>query len=141
MNAHEAHTAAFLDRLRADVTPSQLRVLDGFVPSGQAMPYVLLYTRLWTPASTEVPEKVSLEDYSDVIEAYAYCHSVGSTPASSRITAGRVRVQLLGFVPTIAGRVCYPITHDDGASTDRDEATGSSVFDLIDVYKFTSQPG
>lgn len=141
MNAHELHAAAILDRLRADVTPSQLRVLDGVVPSGQVMPYVLVYLRLWTPDGTEVPEKVSLENTSDVIETYAYCHSVGSTPASSRITAGRVRAQLLGFIPTITGRVCYPITHDDGGPTGRDENTGTGVFDLIDVYKFTSQPG
>lgn len=141
MNAHEAHAAAIFARLRADVTPSPLRVLDGEVPKDQPMPYVLVYLRLWTPSGVEVPEKVSLENTSDVIETYAYCHSVGSTPASSRVTAGRVRVQLLGFEPTIAGRICYPITHDDGGPTGRDEATGAGVFDLIDVYKFTSQPG
>jgi hypothetical protein len=139
VSAIQAHAQAFLSLLDADDVPPSLVVLDGQV-KGQLPPYVLVYFRLHTPEGTEVPEKVALEDTSDVLDTWAYCHSVGGNPTAARAVAGRVRAALLGVEPVIADRVCYPIVHDDSQPTNRDETTGTPVFDHVDVYKFTSQP-
>jgi hypothetical protein len=55
--------------------------------------------------------------------------------------AGRSRAALLGVTPTIAGRGCYPIVHDDSQPPQRDESTGVLVFDQIDTYTLRSLPG
>lgn len=140
MNILQAHTRAVLALLDADDVPPPLVVLNGRVTT-QAPPYVLVYFRLRTPSGVEAPELVSLEQASDVLDTWAYCHNIGSTPDAALAVAGRVRTQLLGVVPAIAGRVCFPIRHDDGQPVQRDEATGATVYDLVDVYTFTSLPG
>lgn len=141
MNILQAHARVFLDLLDADNVPPALVVLHGKVPDDQVPPYVLVYLRLHTPSGAEVPQHVSLERTSDVIDASAYCHSVSADPIGALGVAGRVRAALLGVTPVIAGRGCYPIAHDDGRPVDRDESLGPAVFDAVDVYKFRSQPG
>src|SRR5690349_14794815 len=133
MNVLQAHAAAFLDLLDADDTSPALVVHNGTVSKTQVAgePYVLVYFRLRTPWSTEVPEKVSLEQVSDVIDADAYCHSVGANPVACLAVAGRVRAALLGKTPDVAGRLCYPIGHEDSQPANRDESTGTAVFDLV----------
>jgi hypothetical protein len=141
VSALDAHAQVFLTLLDADNTPPALAVLDSVVPDLQAPPYVLLYFSWRTPTGVDEPDKVALESTSDVIDVEATCHSVGVTPGSARAIAGRVRAHLLGVVPTITNRVCFPIIHRDGTTTQRDETTGVTVFDQIDIYGFTSLPG
>lgn len=140
MNILQAHTRAVLARLDADDTVPALVVLNGQVKT-ENPPYALLYFRLRTPSGVEEPDKVALEAVSDVLDTTAYVHSVGATPDAALAVAGRVRVQLLGWVPTISGRVCFPVTQEDSVPTNRDETTGTAVFDQIDVYRFTTLPG
>ena len=136
------HTDAVLALLTADVGPPPLVVCNGIVPGDVTPPYVLVYFALRTPAGTEVPDMVSLEATSDVIVTSAYTHSVGyDTPDAALAVAGRVRACLLGVIPVVQGRVCYPILHAAGPPTSRDEKTQRAVFDQIDMYEFTSQPG
>lgn len=136
-----AHAQVFLDLLDADDDPPALVPLHSRVPNGQAPPYVLLYFAFRTPTGVDEPDKVALEATSDVLYTTATCHSVGTTPISALNIASRVRGCLLGAFPVVAGRLCYPITHQDGPPTQRDETTGVTLFDQIDQYQFTSQPG
>lgn len=140
MNVLQAHARAYLDLLDADNANPALVVLNSQVKPGEEPPYVLVYFRLHTPSGAEVPQNVSLESTSDVIDAWAYCHSVSLDPYGALGAAGRGRAALLGVTPAIAGRVCYPITHDDSKPVARDERLGQAVFDQVDVYRFRSQP-
>jgi hypothetical protein len=147
LNILQLHKKAFLDLLDADNTSPALIVLDGKVPgppeqtSWQPPPYVLLYFALRTPSGVDEPDKVSLENTSDVINATAYCHSVGGDQHAALAVAGRVRTALRGVVPVIAGRVCFPIGQVDSQPIQRDETTGTAVFDAVDIWQFTSLPG
>lgn len=142
MNVLQAHTRAVLALLDADNTGPALVVCNGIVPTGTEPPYVLVYFALRTPTGAEVPDMVSLEQTSDVIVTTAYCHSVGyDSPDAALGVAGRVRTQLRGVIPVVAGRVCFPILHVAGPPTVRDEKTQRAVFDQIDQYEFTSLPG
>jgi hypothetical protein len=134
------HYRWVLARLDADDAAPALVVLHGKVPKGQQLGYVLVYFRLVTPSGEQELDKVGFENTSDVINTTAYCHSVSGSPDSALFLADRVRAQLLGAIPTIAGRVCFPIRHDDSVPADRDETTGPDVFDQIDVYSFASMP-
>ena len=140
MNVLQLHKQAILDLLAGGVSPPPAP-LDGVVPQGQVKPYLLLRWRMWTPSSGVVPESVSLENTSDVIRTTVYCYSVGDTHDSALVVAGKVRARLLGVTPVVAGRVCAPVLHDDSAPRDPDETTGAAVFNLVDLYEFTSLPG
>lgn len=140
MNILQAHTRALTDLLDADNTAPALVVLDGVVPHGQTPPYVLVYFRLRTPSGIEVPEAVALERTSDVLDTWAYCHNVAGSPMGALAVAGRSRAVLLGVTPVVAGRLCYPIIHDDSQPTVRDESALTPVFDQVDVYSFRSIP-
>lgn len=139
-NILQLHLAAINDRLDADNTAPTLVVLTGLVPPDQVLPYVLVHYRLWTPSGAVEPEKVSLEKTSDVINLSAYCHCVGRDVHGALAVAGRVRTQLLGWIPTIAGRICFPVSHENSVPADPDETTGTTYVDQIDVYAFTSLP-
>ncbi|MET0426280.1 MAG: hypothetical protein ABW046_20595 [Actinoplanes sp.] len=138
MNILQLHAKVFLDLLGAD---ADLEVLHGQVPTGQKPPYLLVYFAFRTPSGTDEPQKVSKEATSDLLTTTVYCHSVAETPNTALTVAGRGRVALLGVFPTVAGRICYPIEHVDGPPMQRDEATLANVFDQVDAYQFTSQPG
>lgn len=139
-NVLQDHYRWVLARLDADNANPPLVVLHGKVTTSQLMPYVLVYFRLVTPSGEAEMDKVSLENVSDVINTTAYCHSIGGSADAALSVAYRVRAALLGVIPTITGRVCFPVRHDDSVPADRDETTGSDVYDQIDVYSFASMP-
>lgn len=135
-----AHAKAVLDLLDADNTAPALVVLDGLVPSGQTPPYVLVYFSIGTPSAELAPDKTSLNFDGTAVDLQAYCHSVGGNGAAARAVATRVRNALLNVTPTVAGRSCFPIRWQEGQPPQRDETTGTPVFDQVDVYGFTSLP-
>lgn len=139
MNVLQAHTSAVLALLDADNADPPLVVCNGIVKT-ERPPYALVYFRLYTPSGAEVPQHVSLEGTSDVIDTWAYVHCVAADPDGTLAVAGRVRARLLGVTPVIAGRSCYPIAHDDSRPAGRDERLGQAVFDQVDMYRFRSQP-
>lgn len=147
LNILQLHKKAFLDLLDADNTSPALLVLDGIVPgppqqtTWQPPPYVLLYFALTTPSGVDEPDKVSLENTSDVLNAIAWCHCVGGDQHAALAVAGRVRAALRGVTPVISNRVCAPIVQSDSQPTQRDETTGTPVFDQVDIWQFTSLPG
>lgn len=142
MSVLKDHYQWVLDRLDADDASPPLLVYHGKVRKDHPVDraYVLVYFRLVTPSGEQELDKVSFEKTSDVINTTAYCHCIGGGPDAVISVASRVRTQLLGVFPVIAGRVCYPVKQDDSVPADRNEATGSDVFDQIDVYSFSTSP-
>lgn len=142
----QAHAQAVLDLLDADNEPPPLVVFDGAVPRDPATgksrtpPYVLVYFTVSTPSGEMAADSTSLDMDSDRIVLRAYCHSVGGNAQAARIVAGRTRAALLNVTPTIAGRTCWPIRHDEGRPAERDESAGTLVLDQVDVYRLESVP-
>lgn len=148
LNILQLHAKVYLDLLAADVGPPPLVVFRGGVPldpnTGKPTigpPYVVVYFAFRTPSGVDEPDKVSLEATSDVLYTSAYCHSVGGDEHAALAVGGRVRGALRGVRPVISGRECGPIGWADGAPVQRDETTGTSVFDLVETWQFTSLPG
>lgn len=131
------HAAAMLALLDADNSPPALVVLDGKVPTGQTLPYVLVY---FDDTDPELAESRPLTGDSERHVLRAICHSVGANGQAARMVADRVRSALLDVVPTVTGRVCLPIRREDGQPPQRDEQTGTAVFDKVDVYRLESLP-
>ena len=136
------HADAILALLRAAPGPA-MTVYDGAVPTNPTTgksyppPYVVVY---FTDDDPEDADSRSIEDVHSRYVVRAYCHSVGENGAASRAVADRVRGQLLGVVPTITGRSCFPIRREDGQPPKRDESTGSLVMDRVDIYRLASEP-
>lgn len=131
------HAAAVLALLRAAPGSTPLVVLDGYVSSGTVPPYVLVY---FSDLDPEDADSRPLEEAPGRYVVWAYCHSVGGNADAARKVANRVRSALLGAVPTVAGRSCFPIRREEGSPPDRDESTGSLVMDKVDVYRLASEP-
>jgi hypothetical protein len=135
---------AFLALLAAASGSPALAVYDGSVPDSPEPAYALVYFYIETPDGEAAPDAVSLNFDSDVIDAWAYVHCVGSQPQAARAAravSGRVRAAVLNKTLTVANRSCFPIRWREGQSPIRDETTGLVVFDQIDVYGWRSVPG
>ncbi|MFF0823061.1 DUF3168 domain-containing protein [Micromonospora haikouensis] len=130
-----AHCDAVLAMLQA--APGSLRVLDGAVPTGAVPPYVLLY---FADTDPELVDSSPMDGTSERFVLRAYVHSVGSNASAARALGERVRTALLDQVPTVPGRVCWPIRREDGQPPQRDESTGVLVMDRVDVYRLESVP-
>ncbi len=132
----EAHAQAFLALLAADVGPPPLVVYDGKVPDGATPPYVLVYFADHDPTDVS---STRITGEARRFRQWGYCHCVGGNQTAARIVAQRVRAAVLGVVPTVAGRQCFPIRREEGQPTQRDESTGL-VMDKVDVYRLESIP-
>lgn len=137
----EAHAQAFLTLLDADNAAPALVVHDGRVPAAATPPYVLVYTSVRRPDAALEPDKSSLTFDQYAVRARAICHSVGGSGAAARSVAARVAAALLNVTPSVVGRVCSPIRWVEGQEPARDEATGATYVDVVDVYEFGSIPG
>jgi hypothetical protein len=124
--------------------PPALAVYDGKVPDSPAPAYALVYILAQTPDGLAAPDAVNLTFDSDVIDLWAYVHSVGADPQgarAARAVAGRVRAAVLNKTLTVANRTCFPIRWREGQPPQRNEETGPGVFDQVDVYGLRSVPG
>lgn len=129
----DEHAQAVLSLLDAAIA---LPVFDGKVPDGTDPNngYVLCY---FDDADPEFDFEANAWRYRTT----ATIHSVGGNAQAVRQTGGMVRSALIAVRPVIAGRSCWPITREDGQPPQRDETTGGTVFDKIDVYVLESLPG
>lgn len=134
------HADVFLERLAAAPDSPSLVVHDGKVPDKARPPYALVRFRFVTPEGTVEPDKVALEEGSRVVNLRAFVYSVAATAAGARAVADRVEGALLNVEPTITGRVCFPIRHEDGQDAELDESTGADVFAAVDVYRLVTLP-
>lgn len=134
---NDKHAAAVLALLNAVDDPPPLNVYDGKVPSDvnpATAPYVLAYF-------DKTSRDVNFAGRSHELVLGITCHSVGGSARAARMVADRVEAALLDITPTVAGRKCYPIRFDSGTPPQRDEETGASVFDQVDIYVLRSVPG
>jgi hypothetical protein len=132
----DEHAAAVLALLNAVTSPA-LTVYDGKVPSGidpKTTPYVLVYFASGRPDLT-------FDSATYTFQLRATCHSVGGNAQAARMVADRVATALLDVTPTVSGRSCFPIRWEEGFPPQRDESTGQTVMDQVDVYAFMSVPG
>jgi hypothetical protein len=134
----EDHVAVGLALLTAD---PNLTVYDGIVDKATPNAYVVVYTFRQRPDGLTAPDKVPLTGTSIAVDMRMYCHCVGATAAAARLVQGRVEAALLDRTPSVAGRSCFPIRLIDGQQAGRNEETGTPVFDIVDVYGWTSVPG
>lgn len=128
--ADDPHATAVLALLTAD---SLLTVYDGQVPDTHASTYVLVYMA----RHDVLGDDLGFPSSEAVVRFYA--HSVGQNAAGARIVAGRVRAALLDKVPTVSGRVCWPIRHETSIPPTRNESTGELVMDQVDTYVLRSK--
>lgn len=129
------HTDAVLGRLQAAGIP----VGDG---DGGDMTggYVVLYGD--AGIVQRAADLGSLGDpYADLETAYRVVH-VGAGRQQVDSLVDRVRAALLGFAPTVAGRVCMPMWQSDAGPLfppDRDDPS-QSVFSKTVEYTLRSNP-
>jgi hypothetical protein len=133
----DEHAAAVLALLNAVDDVPALVVHDGRVPNGATAPYVLVY---FDDSDPELTDSRPLTGASQRHVLRAICHSVGTNGQAARMVADRVRTALLDVVPAVIGRTCMPIRREDGQPPQRDEDTGTTVFDKVDVYRLESLP-
>lgn len=135
----DPHAAAILAALRA--TPLTVYPLENgqpgteMVPAKAGPPYVVA----WIQVRYILGPTIDLRSTRAVTTVTL--HSVGLTDTAARVVAGVARDALLDLVPTITGRRCWPIRHDDGQPPRPDESTGRLVVDQVDVYRLESLPG
>lgn len=144
------HFAAFKALLEAAPGSPALKVYDTEVPDDPEIVFAKLDFYIETPDGLAAPDAVPLTMDSDVIDAWAYVHCVGTSAkttieqaaASSRAVSGRVRAQVLNRRLTIAGRECNPIRWREGRMPVRsEEIPGRISVDQTDVYAWRSVPG
>lgn len=131
----DEHAQAVLDRLTAVITAPR-NVYDGKAPTNAdpiAHPYVLVYFDAGHP-------DLNFTGSTHTFQLRITCHSVGGSAQAARRVAESVAVALLDVTLTVAGRTCYPIRWEDGMPPQRDETTGVTVMDEIDVYVLRSVP-
>lgn len=131
--ADDPHVVALLALLNATTIPA---VYDEEVPPPETAEeaYVRPYFHF---LATETD--VLTWDSGDA-EVRMYAHCVAATAMGARIIASLVRDAVLDVVPTIAGRTCWPIRHEQSVPPTRDETTGRMVMDQVDVYVLRSTP-
>ena len=131
-----AHADALLGLLRAATVPKQLVVFDGAEPDpAPSPPYVVAYINV------ETTDQSNVTGQSDRVVARIYCHSIGAaTGAAARIVADRVRGALLNQRVTVTGRDSGLIRHESSIPPQRDDSTGTPVFDQVDAYRVETWP-
>jgi hypothetical protein len=137
----QLHLDAGLGLLRADTGPPPLLVYpdpEGEVPAEISPPYVRVYTSIERPADGQAN---ALDGRSVTWTVHWYAHCVGANEYAATAVAMRVNRALLDITPVIAGRVCSMIRQEASQPTQRDESTGTAVYDRVDVYAMTSAPG
>ncbi|HEX5996949.1 MAG TPA: hypothetical protein VFY84_17540 [Jiangellales bacterium] len=143
MSLLEDHASAFLTRIAFGGSPT-LTVYDGKVPDPtpdpEASPYVVVRFVFYTQGAAIAPDKVNLIGSDRPLRAEAYTYAVAGGEAASRVIASAVYARLEGFTPTISGRTCFPIRHEDSAPREGSEVTGSYVGTTAHVYQLTSVP-
>lgn len=105
------------------------------VPNGATPPYVSVHFVADRPLGGR------LDMRSTRMRVRAICHCVGSDDIAARVVSDLVSGALLDVVPTIVGRVCYPIRSEVGGDPRADESTNELVVTITDTYRLESDPG
>lgn len=113
---------------------STVRLFEGDVPDGTALPYAVLY------ADNGLASRIRLTPISDRRDLEFQITSVGLDAAGARFVADRVRTAVLDKRPAVAGRRSWPVTQvaAEPLRVDRD-ATPFRMY-VVDVYAFSTVP-
>ena len=133
------HAAVVLDRLRSHGA-SALTVFDGKVDPAVVPPYLLVRCSLQWLGPEARPDAVNLAGTVKAATCTARIYAVGKTEDASRILFDQVTEALLNWRPTMAGRSCTPMRHEDSFETPADERTGVAYHELGAIWAFTSHP-
>lgn len=139
------HAAAVLAQLAASGSPA-LIVFDGKVPEPPEVPvlptppYLLVRFTFRSQGADVRPDASDLTFRSVALECTARVYSVTANARAARALVNRVSVALLDWTPTVASRSCSPMRHIDSFEAPPDERTGTTYFEVVDDYRFTSYP-
>lgn len=140
----QLHAAPILARLAAAPGSSAMVVHDGQVPptgeAGSLPPYAVVRFVFRKLTATESPGTTSLTFDSVTYQVDVRVHSVGTDDRSTRGVATRAETQLLNWAPTVANRSCTRLKQIEAETLDPNEAMGVTVGQMVDVYRFLSQP-
>lgn len=131
----QAHADAILDRLRAALTTYPEPGSPKTVPDDAEPPYVVVHLH------REFGDPEGMDGATSRVAMRAYCHCVGADAVGARAVSQLVADALLDYVPTVEGRACFPIRHEQSIPARPDETTGRLVVDLTEVYRLESVPG
>lgn len=140
----QLHAQAVLTRLAAAAGSPAMVVHDGRVPDtgqpGSVPPYAVVRFAFRKLTASESPATTSLTFDSVTYRVDVTVHSVGVDARSTRGVATRAETQLLNWAPTVAGRTCTPLRQVESTTLEPNEQMGVSVEQMVDVYRFQSQP-
>ncbi len=128
----EAHAAAVFTRLRADSELTAV-VFEGDV-AGDPDRYVNVFHDTGFYSAHDFTDSTG-----DVAVTFTI-HSIGKQRWQAVWGSGRVTAQLLGFVPTIAGRRCWRITHEGSQPVRKDTDVTPPKFLAVDRFILRSTP-
>lgn len=130
----DPHAVAILDRLRGDTS---LTVYDGEAPEDPTESLPDVYVVVYFSGLPKVGDDLTMGSTERLVRIYT--HSVGGDAESMRAVAGKVEARLLDFIPTVSGRVCWPIRHESSVPPQRNESTGLLVQSQADTWVLKSK--
>jgi hypothetical protein len=134
------HADAFIELLRAQAALTLYPAASGgttTVPNGAPRPYVTVHFDADRPLGGRLTHR------STRLRMRAYVHCVGDDDIAARAVSDLVAGALLDVVPTIPGRVTFPIRSEVGGGREprANESTGETVVTITDTYRLESLPG
>jgi hypothetical protein len=127
-------TDGFLALLTGGPTVYEAKVptqADGSLP---VRPYVVVYA----PSGHQMV--YNLTGQSQALDDEWQTTVVGDEADSVRVIQAWVKSRLLDAVPTVTGRICYPIRHSYGNPARRDDDVHPSVVYATDGWRCASVP-
>lgn len=124
---------AHADAIKALIGKS-VRLHDGAVPDGAALPYAVLFIDDGTAARTRM---VPVSDRRNVGFQIT---SVGIDPDGARSVAERVRAAVLDKRPAVAGRATWPVQQEVSQPLRVDRDVTPHLLYVVDQYAFSSIP-
>lgn len=126
--ADDPHAVAVLALLTA--SPNIPAVYDDVVPTSPPSVYVKVYFQ--DSPSDGYCEDLTMGTVETLYRIIVHC--VAGTASGARIVAGNVRAALLDVIPSVSGRIAWPIRFESSLPPQKDESTGRLVQDQIVTY-------
>lgn len=130
---------AVLARLRADAWLTAATFDDEVTPEERPQRYALVTSNAGVQTAQRLTQAVKATTARREI-TYTI-RSVGTTRAQAIAVADRVAAQLLGFIPTVSGRRCWPIRHAISRPAQKDTDPNPPLWYCVDEFDLTSDPG
>ena len=129
----ELHGRVVLDILTNDANQP---VYNNAAPDNVTPPYLYVFSHIYWPGNGS--DGQNFEMVTNQCQSRSFVHCVGETDESARALSNRVRQLLVNVKPVIAGRSCSLIQQESSNTPDKDERSGSTIFDAVASYLYTS---